>query len=374
MIRPGPCFSLENLEFRLARLFGAFYEGEIWTTGYELTRDEPGELRVISLKFSAPKIWSRMRFWVHAVLRGIRLRRRNTGPMIVVSYDPFTSGTAGLVLKWLTGARFVVEVNGSYGSRNTFVESKASLAGGLKRRLMALVSVPVLRSADTVKLLYPGQLEGLPVDEESLPVVRFFNSVDTQRYGAPPTRSQEDVILFAGHPFLLKGVDVLIEAFSRLQPEFPSWRLILMGFDLENGARRAGVNVPERTDFLGAQRPDVVEEWMERCKIFVLPSRSEAMGRVLLEAGLKGRARVASAVGGIPHYIRDDIDGLLFPPGDTAALTASLRRLMTTPELRERLEKEARRSSHEQFTEAGYVDRYDQMIREVSSLNSSSSA
>ena len=34
MIRPGPGWSLENLEFRLARLFGTMYEGEIWTSGF----------------------------------------------------------------------------------------------------------------------------------------------------------------------------------------------------------------------------------------------------------------------------------------------------------------------------------------------------
>lgn len=97
------------------------------------------------------------------------------------------------------------------------------------------------------------------------------------------------------------------------------------------------------------------------------------MGRVLLEAGLKGRARVGSAVGGIPYYIRDGVDGLLFPPDDVAALASTLRRIMSNPELRERLETAAYRSSHEQFTESVYLDRYDEIIREVSNQHASSS-
>ena len=57
---------------------------------------------------------------------------------------------------------------------------------------------------------------------------------------------------------------------------------------------------------------------MARCRVFVLPSRTEAMGRVLIEAMAMGKTCIASAVDGIPHYVRDEDTGLLFRSGDAA--------------------------------------------------------
>ena len=101
---------------------------------------------------------------------------------------------------------------------------------------------------------------------------------------------------------------------------------------------------------------------MERCKIFTLPSRSEAMGRVLLEAGLKGRARVVSRVGGMPHVVREDEDGLIFEPGDVDSLTLQLHRLMENPALRRQIEQQARETCLTNYTQEAYRRRYAELI------------
>lgn len=361
-LRPGPCWAPEMLEFRLARLFGAWYEGEIWSAGDPCDRSEPGELRVIFRDFNGPKLLARARSWFGGLARGLKLRSRVRGPMVLICYDPFTTGSLGLVLKWLTGAPLIVEINGIYGVAATFVEASGNPLTRLKRWLMGVVGGTVLRNADAVKLLFPGQLRGLPVDEASLPTEVLFDSVDSDRFAVPARRPQEDVILFVGYPFLLKGIDLLLEAFGRLKPEFPSWRLVLIGFNLEEGAQRAGIPVPDGTEFLGPRPHDVVEEWMERCRIFVLPSRSEAMGRVLLEAGLKGRARLVSRVGGMPHVIDEERDGLIFEPEDVDSLTRQLRRLMGDPDLRSELEQRARENCLARYTQEAYRERYARLI------------
>jgi glycosyltransferase involved in cell wall biosynthesis len=58
---------------------------------------------------------------------------------------------------------------------------------------------------------------------------------------------------------------------------------------------------------------------------------------------------IATPVGGIPQVVTHDVNGLLFPPGDIAALANTLRRLMSTPALRQQLGDAAR-----QTIEAGY--------------------
>ncbi|MGH9112841.1 MAG: glycosyltransferase, partial [Acidimicrobiales bacterium] len=62
--------------------------------------------------------------------------------------------------------------------------------------------------------------------------------------------------------------------------------------------------------------------------VIALPSRTEGMPGVLIEAGLSGVAAVASDVGGVSEIVRDGRTGLLLPPGDASALADGLRRAL----------------------------------------------
>jgi glycosyltransferase involved in cell wall biosynthesis len=94
---------------------------------------------------------------------------------------------------------------------------------------------------------------------------------------------------------------------------------------------------------------------MQRCGILVLASRSEAMGRVLLEAAAAGKPRIAAAVGGTYTVVADESDGLLFPKADVAALAAALRRLMSDQALRDKLGSAARARTLANFGADSYV-------------------
>jgi glycosyltransferase involved in cell wall biosynthesis len=61
--------------------------------------------------------------------------------------------------------------------------------------------------------------------------------------------------------------------------------------------------------------------------IVLMPSRSEGLPIVLLEAMAHGRAVVATTVGGIPELLRDDVEGILVAPGDADALASATARL-----------------------------------------------
>ena len=68
----------------------------------------------------------------------------------------------------------------------------------------------------------------------------------------------------------------------------------------------------------------------------MLPSRSEGLGRVVVEAFCRGRGVVASRVGGIPDIVDDGRTGLLVPPGDADALADALVRALSDRTLAER--------------------------------------
>jgi glycosyltransferase involved in cell wall biosynthesis len=76
--------------------------------------------------------------------------------------------------------------------------------------------------------------------------------------------------------------------------------------------------------------------------VFFMPSRTETLGLVLLEAMASGCPVVAVAAGGIIDIVQDGVTGHLYEPGDTSAAIAAVRRLLTDVRYRERMRKAAR--------------------------------
>jgi glycosyltransferase involved in cell wall biosynthesis len=88
-----------------------------------------------------------------------------------------------------------------------------------------------------------------------------------------------------------------------------------------------------------------VSRALDESTFLVLPSRSEGMGRVVVEAFCRGRPVLGSRVGGIPDLVEDGVNGLLVDPQDTNGLAEALIRLLTDRELAERLAAAAHTSA-----------------------------
>jgi len=84
--------------------------------------------------------------------------------------------------------------------------------------------------------------------------------------------------------------------------------------------------------------------------IFVLPSLSETLPLVLLEAMAAGKPIVASQVGGIPYLVKDEVNGLLVKPGDPKALAMAIKRLIADQGLRHKMGRVNRRIIKEQYS------------------------
>ena len=99
--------------------------------------------------------------------------------------------------------------------------------------------------------------------------------------------------------------------------------------------------LPDQVEHLEQLAPAEVSEQMDRSTVLVLPSRSEGLGRVLVESMARGRGIVASRVGGIPDVARDDIEALLVEPGNVDELADALVRALSDRSLAERLGRAA---------------------------------
>jgi len=154
-----------------------------------------------------------------------------------------------------------------------------------------------------------------------------------------------------------KGVDVLMAAADLLAERGVPLTVALYG-DTDDGNPEAIASATiqawadgERRRYMGFTR-DVAAVWRE-ADIFVLPARSrEGMPRALLEAASSARAVVVTDVPGCRHFVRDDIEGLVVPPGDAVALADALERLARDAPLRDRLGAAARAKVLGGYTEA----------------------
>lgn len=129
-----------------------------------------------------------------------------------------------------------------------------------------------------------------------------------------------------------KGLDNLIHAFSLLQRDHPELSLVLIGQrgpeyqDLRDLIVSLGLT--EKCHLLTDIPPGQVTRFLESAELFVLPSRQEPFGLVILEAGLQALPVVVSAVGGIPEIISSPELGIAIPPDDVIALRRAVHSLL----------------------------------------------
>lgn len=97
----------------------------------------------------------------------------------------------------------------------------------------------------------------------------------------------------------------------------------------------------------GDVRPPRKDDLVAGSDVVVHPSHAESFGLAVLEAMAAGKAVVAAATDGPRLLIDDDVNGVLFDPGDVEQLTAAVGRLLDDPDERDRLGRAAERSARE---------------------------
>lgn len=132
-----------------------------------------------------------------------------------------------------------------------------------------------------------------------------------------------------------KGLDYLLAAIDELKDKLGETLVWIIGQGeqaekLKQLTKDYGLT--DRVVFFG--HLDNAAQYLRAFDIFVLPSRTEALGYSLLEAGQAGLPVIASAVGGIPEIISDFKLGILVRPGNIKELKLALGRLLDHPEER----------------------------------------
>lgn len=269
-------------------------------------------------------------------------------PAVIVAQSPL-EGFGVVLLKGLLPARFrprlVIEVHGDWRTATT-------LYGGAWRRpatpFVNRMAQRALRRADRVRVVsdYARRLvRGSGYEGE---IDQFVAFSDFELFSEEPSVAlpAEAHVAFVGSLQRYKAVDVLIEAWGLVAQQIPSARLSIAGVGplrRELIDRVRTLEIDELVNFLGSvSRPEVLRLLDQSCCL-VLPSRSEGLGRVILEAMARSRPVVATRVGGISEIVEDGRTGLLVPPEDPHQLSSALVSILRNRDLCKSMGEEGRR-------------------------------
>jgi glycosyltransferase involved in cell wall biosynthesis len=233
-------------------------------------------------------------------------------------------------------ARVIADVHGDpaaplrlYGSPRR--KALASLADALARF--------GLRRSDGVRTI-SAYTSGLVRRAGVEPTAEFAAFIDLGPFveTEPTPLPERPVALFVGVLERYKAVDVLAEAWRQAAPRVPDATLHVVGRGTLRDVAQALVrDLPAQTRWSEALSTREVARALDESTVLVLPSRSEGLGRVVVEAFCRGRGVVGSRVGGIPDIVEHDVSGVLVPPEDANALAEALVRALSDRALAERL-------------------------------------
>jgi glycosyltransferase involved in cell wall biosynthesis len=166
------------------------------------------------------------------------------------------------------------------------------------------------------------------------------------------------VVGSVGELSAVKNVDMMLEAVAVARQLSPALTMVLVG----DGAHRE--RLQQKASMLGLQdtlftgvRRDVTT-LLPALDIYVCSSHYEGISLAILEAFSRGRAVVATAVGGNPELIEHDVNGVLVPKGDVRVLARELVRLADDAPLRERLGQAAHARAGAQYGTPRMIQRY----------------
>jgi glycosyltransferase involved in cell wall biosynthesis len=201
-----------------------------------------------------------------------------------------------------------------------------------ERLVIAAAHVRTTNSHAAVATMAPRLRSGvrvIPNDVDTAALSTLDPVASRQRFDVP---EGTPVIGSIGRLDVLKGQDVLLEAFAGVRRSKPDAVLVLVGDGplrprLER--RRAELGL-EGVVHLAGSRADAVD-CLPGLDLFVLPSRSESLPTALVEATAHGRTCVACDVGGVGEVVEHGVTGWLCPPEDPHALESSILKALDAP-------------------------------------------
>jgi len=183
------------------------------------------------------------------------------------------------------------------------------------------------------------------------------------------TNHHQDYVLFAGRLNHVKGVDLLLNAWTKVNRHFPQTGLCIVGDgdqrrDLQ--ALASDLGIADSVHFLGRKSQHDLQQLYKQAKAVVLPSRREGLPLTLLEAGAAGAICVGSRTAGIPEIIEDGVTGYVVDAESPDELGAGIARTLDLyPCARSQMKQAAQTAIRERFSEQRMIASYLELFQSL---------
>lgn len=253
--------------------------------------------------------WPRVRFgviifWIKAFLYLLKIK-----PDIVHVQG---SDLSALLLKKFSGTPYVVWGQGQEYTRSPFIIAVIRIL--MKNADAALALTEHMRMV--IQNIYMRRVLVVPNGVD----LKLYNNISRDNARKKLNIACSNFILiFVGRFAPVKGLPFLIAAVSMIKNEIPNIKLLLIGYGDEQDNLKESVkklNLENNIVFLGPIENTEIPAYLSASDVFVLPSLSEGLPLVILEAMAAGLPIIATKITGMPEIIQEGKNGFLVEPAN----------------------------------------------------------
>lgn len=196
-------------------------------------------------------------------------------------------------------------------------------------------------------------------------IVTINNFLSNEELKTIPNYTNQGYFLYIGRLSPEKGVHYLLEAIKDLPRDI---KLKIAGTGVEENKLKqyAKDNNLSNVEFLGFKNRDEIKDLYQNCISTILPCNwFEIFGMTNIESFINGKPVIASNIGGIPEIVEDNINGLLFEPGNVEQLKDCILKYWNNPNLVVEHGQNAYQKAITQYTEERYYTELINIYNEV---------
>jgi glycosyltransferase involved in cell wall biosynthesis len=298
-------------------------------------------------------------FWNHTAYRRIRSAIRDFEPDIIHFHN--VSEFSPSIIQGIDKVPSIMTVHGpeeftlellpwlmpaSDYKNNSYKWTDIRLRGRLRyvyyRYLQRPAYLRVLKRLKFVIAPSAYMKQAIRPDFPNSQIIQIYNGIDLPEK-APLPQPSPTTILYVGRLEAVKGVDVLLNAFSRVLSDSKETRLRIVGDGsqretLQALARKLGLS--DSVEFAGWVKPHDIAKEYAAAQMLVVPSIwPENLPTVITEALAVGRPIIGSNRGGIPELIDDGSSGFIVESGDEKALAEAIHAVLVNPRILQMMAK-----------------------------------
>lgn len=266
----------------------------------------------------------------------------------------------GLIYSKLLSRPLIAEWRGS-----ELLLKETRFRESLKKKILRDSSLNILRSSHMRE-------KALSLEPKANIFISASKGVDTERFSSSgdfkDDKSEGARLLFVGRLHGVKGLSSLLKAFSTITEQYPEARLTLIG---KGPSKDKLVELSDRLDisdqieFTGEIEHSELPKYYQEGDIFILPSLSEGLSNVLMEAMSSGLPIVATDVGGNPELVKHNKGGYLVEPDDPSDLAEAVISLIKKKDRREKM-GEFNREYIQEYEQESVLERRAEIFEQIS--------